>query len=429
MGMSLLPPSTSSFRLEPDAEALMEITQGNPDINAEIGQILSQTTSRINNEIEAQQIRDSVFDMLQQLICVGSCIVEKVEKKGIIVHPLRSFVSDLGADGEPRGLCIVEKKKDLPEGIVVNDEKEVYDLYTKIVRDNDSGKWIVTQAIEGELVGEEQTYTDETLPFQYVGWTHVSGENFHRPYAEDYYPDMKQYDTLANLITKGSIVAAKSLLFVDQRGNRTKIKDITTAENGAVINGNAADVTAFTFGKNYDFQIPMERLQDIGKNLAAAFLMNESVTRDAERVTAQEIRFMAQELETSSLSGIYSKLSKSVSNRIVSWVMQELKIKFDGINVNVITGLDALGRSAEAQKLDSLVMRMANLGLNGWLNEAELIKRYASFDGIDTTNLIKTPNQVQQEQQQAAQAQMAQTGANAYAQSAGQAQGEQVPQQ
>jgi len=429
MGMSLLPPSTSSFRLSPDAEALEMITGGNPDMNAEVNAKISSVTARINNEIENQQIRDKVFDMLLQLIGVGSCIIEKIEDDGIMVHTLRNFAVDLDSTGEARTMCIVEDKKDLPEGVVPKAEEDEYKLYTLIERNNEDGKWYVTQAIDDEIVGKEIKYTDDKLPFEYVGWTFVTGDKYHRSYAEDYIDDMENYNSLANLITKGSIIAAKSLIFVDQRGNRTKLRDVANSKNGDVINGKSDDVSSFTLDKNYDFQIPMERLQDIGKNLASAFLMNESVTRDAERVTAQEIRFMAQELESSSLSGIYSKLSKKVSKRIVQWIMDEIGIKFEGIGINIITGLDALGRSQEAQKLDSLVMRMANMGLNQWLNEAELISRYASFDGIDVTGLVKTPSQVAQERQQQAQAQQQQLGAEAMAQSAGAAQGEEMVQQ
>ena len=419
MGMSLFPPSTSSFRLEPNKEALMAITQGNPDMIAEISGKISSITSQITKEIEAQNIRDVIFDLLLQIIAVGCVVIEKIKDDGIMLHTLRGFTVDLDNRGEPRAMCLLEKLKDLPVGIEFAEEKEVYNLYTLIEKDMTTKKWRVTQSIEDIMVGEETMYTEDKLPFQYVGWNWTSGDTYHRPYAEDYIDDIEQYNTLSNLLTKGSVVASKVMIFVDEKGNRTRISDVADSENGQVMNGRADDVSAFQLQKNFDFQVPMARLQDIGKNLSSAFLMNESVTRDAERVTAQEIRFMAQELESSSLSGIYSKLSKKVSKRIVKWIMQELKIDFKEVSVNVITGLDALGRSQEAQKLDGLVQRMAAMGLNGYLIENELIQRYAAFDGIDVTGLIKTPTQVAQERQAQAQQQAEQMGAESMAQAAG----------
>ena len=58
-----------------------------------------------------------------------------------------------------------------------------------------------------------------------------------------------------------------------------------------------------------DFRVAQESAQKIEERLAAAFLLNSSVQRDAERVTAEEVRFMAQELE-STLGGVYSVLSQ-----------------------------------------------------------------------------------------------------------------------
>ena len=426
MGMSLLPPSTASFRLEPNKEALMQISQGDPDFMAEVYAKISGVTNQITKEIEAQQIRDTLFDLLLQLIAVGCVVMEKIENDGIMIHTLRNFAVDLDARGEPRALCVLEKKKDLPEGITATEEKDEYNLYTLVEKNFEDGKWYVTQSIEDEIVGSELKYTDDTVPFQYIGWNWTTGDKYHRSYAEDYYEDMEQYNSLAGLITKGSIVASKVLILVDERGNRTRMADVADSENGAIINGRADDITAFQLQKNFDFQVPMERLQDLQKNLASAFLMNESVTRDAERVTAQEIRFMAQELETSSLSGVYSKLSKKVSKRIVKWIMNELKIDFKEVSINVITGLDALGRSQEAQKLDALVMRMAQMNLAHYLNEGELIQRYAAFEGIDVTGLIKTPTQVAQEQQQAQAQQQEAMAAEAMMQSAGSGAGQQL---
>lgn len=421
MGMSLLPPSTSSFRLEPNKEALIQISQGNPDFMAEVYAKISSVTNQITKEIEAQQIRDTLFDLLLQLIAVGSVVMEKIENDGIMIHTLKNFAVDLDARGEARALCVVEKKKDLPEGIVPPEEKDEYNLYTLVQRNAEDGKWYVTQSIEDVIVGKELSYKDVDVPFQYVGWNWTTGDKYHRPYAEDYIDDMEQYNTLSNLLTKGSVIASKSIIFVDERGNRTRLADVANSANGDVINGRADDVTAFQLGKNFDFQVPMERLQDLQKNLASAFLMNESVTRDAERVTAQEIRFMAQELESSSLSGVYSKLSKKVSKRIVQWIMKELKINFKEVSINIITGLDALGRSQEAQKLDGLVQRMAAMNLAHYLNEGELIQRYAAFEGIDVTGLIKTPQEVQAQQQAQQEAMIAQQGNEALASETGKA--------
>lgn len=258
MGMSLLPPSTSSFRLEPDKDALDIIVGGDADKKAEIYRLISSQTASINKEIEAQQIRDTVFELLLQLSAVGSVVVEKKKGDGIQLHTLRNFAVDLDARGEARGICVVEIKKDLPEGIIPEEEKDEYNLYTLLERNNEDGKWYMRQAIEDYPVGDEATYTDKNLPFQYVGWTWNDGDKYHRPYAEDYLPDMESFNTYSNLIEKASIISSKVVLFVDEKGNRTRKADVANSANGDVVNGRAEDVTALQIQKGNEAKAPQQ---------------------------------------------------------------------------------------------------------------------------------------------------------------------------
>ncbi len=424
MGMALLPPSTSSFKLEPNPIALQELTGGNTDNNAKVAQLISQAVDTINKELELQQIRSALFDIIVEMLIVGSVIVEKKPNEGILLHKLQTFVADLDPQGNPIKFCVLEKlpPETLPDNITPPDgDEEEIKLYTMFDLQQDTKKWVMTQSIDGELVGEEKSFKDyDSLPFRYLGWTWLTGDDYHRPYCEDYYKDLKQLDKLAKLLVDGSIVAAKTLLLVNERGGRTRKDEVANSSNGDVIDGVADDITALQLGKNYDFQIAAETMAGLKKMLSSAFLMNESITRDAERVTAEEIRYMAQELETSSLSGIYSKLALQWSKWIVRKIMDELKINFSEIDVRILTGLDALGRSQEAQKLDGYVSRMAQLNMMHWINEEELASRYASFDGINTVGLLKTPAQVEAEMKQA-QAQAAiQAGEEAMAGQAGQ---------
>lgn len=424
MGMALLPPATSSFRLKPDALAMVQLFQGNEKAIERIRQQLSLNTDAINSEIENQQIRSSLFDMLLQQIVVGSVIVEKNDRAGITIYPLKSFIVKLDSRGEPLAMCIVEKTSTLPDGVTPKEKKDEYDLYTLLAIDKNTNKWMMKQDIDGEQVGEAKSYKDyDSLPFRYFGWNWVQGDQYHRPFAEDYYPDMLQIDKLGKLNTEGAIIAGKSVILVNQRGGRTRKVDLVKAKNGGVIDGSADDITAFQFQKNFDFQVSNDRESTLKRELQANFLDTGSVQRDAERVTAEEIRVMAQQLEASTLAGVYSKMALKWSKWIVLKVMDELKITFDAVDVDVLTGLDALGRSQEAQKMDNFMQRATTLQLNHWIKDNELLGRYASFDGINTVGLIKTTDEVQTEQaaarEQAAQNTLVEEGAKSLGQQAG----------
>ena len=429
MGMALLPPSTSSFRFKPNATGVLELYGEGENRDeegiAKMNSDLSMKTDLVNTELEVQQIRTDAFDMILQLIGVGSVVVEKVEKKGLQIYPLKSFVVKLNSKGEPLAICVRETLKNLPEDITVEKEKDEYELFTLLDYDKEADKWIMTQNVDdGEIVGNEQTFKNyDELPFRYFGWTWMVGEKYHRPFAEDYYPDMNQVDKLAKLNTDGAIIAAKSLLLINQRNNRTRKKDVADSENGDVIDGSAEDITAFQFNKGFDFKISNEREAIIKKELMAAFLDSGAITRDAERVTAEEIREMAQQLEASTLAGIYSKMSLQFSKWIIERLMVEIGIKFEATEVSVLTGLDALGRSQEAQKQDAFVQRLTATGKERWLKDGELISRWAAYDNINTVGLIKTPKEVQKEvadeQEALAKQQLVESGAKALGEKAG----------
>jgi len=99
MGMALLPPTASSFKYVPKPEELAALTGGNKNNIAKVYQVMSNNIAVVNAEIELQQIRTSLFDLIVQLLIVGSVLVEKKEKKGVLIHPLQSFVADLDDAG------------------------------------------------------------------------------------------------------------------------------------------------------------------------------------------------------------------------------------------------------------------------------------------------------------------------------------------
>lgn len=423
--LTLFPPSASGFRLSPDLRSLQKLTGGNPDMLAQVNQELSSGVDLINKQIEAQDIRKFVFGLIDQQLIVGSCIMEKVPNRGIKVHGLRSIRVSLDDVGEAYKMCVKETLSVLPSELIGSVEpKDEYELYTMCVKDTTTDIWTVSQEIDGVMVGTEETYKGMDCPFSYQGMVWNIGEKYHRPFAEDHYGSLSSYDKLSKVLTQGSLIASKSLTFVDERGGRTRKADVANSENGAVIDGRADDVTSFQHQKNFDFQVPMQVRAEIRQELEESFLAKNSITRQAERVTAEEIREMAKELE-SSMAGVYATISNRITKQIVIWIMNELKLKFKTISIDIITGLNALGMSNEIVKLDGFVTRLAQMQKINWIKDAELISRYASGYGINTVNLLKTPNEVQQEnqamQQQMAQQQLVQSGADSLGKSAGQA--------
>ena len=161
---------------------------------------------------------------------------------------------------------------------------------------------------------------------------------------------------LTQAIVEGSAASAKVLFLVRPNGT-TKARTLAESPNGAIVNGDANDVTTLQVQKAADFQVALATAQNITERLSFAFLLNSSVQRNAERVTAEEVRYMAQELETA-LGGVYSILSQEFQQPLINILLSRLeatgkmpKLPKETVKPTVVTGLEALGRGQDLNKL------------------------------------------------------------------------------
>lgn len=84
------------------------------------------------------------------------------------------------------------------------------------------------------------------------------------------------------------------------------------------------------------------------------------------------------------------------------------------VKPTITTGMEALGRTADLQKLDAFLQSLQILGtdtLAQYLNIDEYIKRRASALQVDTKNLVKSQAEVEAKVKQAQMAQMMQAAA------------------
>jgi hypothetical protein len=197
----------------------------------------------------------------------------------------------------------------------------------------------------------------------------------------------------------------------------TKLRSLAESPNGAIVQGAAEDVSVLQVNKFNDFRVAQDVARQIQERLSFAFLLNSAVQRQAERVTAEEIRFAAQELEMA-LGGVYSVLSQEFQVPLVNLLLNRLeqqkkmpKFPKDSLKPQIVTGIEALGRGQDLNKLATFLQYLQPLGpqvLGQELNVTDYLDRLGASLGIDTNGLIKSKEQKQQEMMQAQQAQQAQ---------------------
>jgi hypothetical protein len=275
----------------------------------------------------------------------------------------------------------------------------------------------VYQEVKGIRVpGSDGDYPIDKSPWVPVRFSKIDGEDYGRGYVEEYLGDLKSLEGLTQAIVEGSAAAAKLVFLVNPNGTTDKA-DLASSENGAFVDGNVQDVNVLQLQKFNDFRVAHDTINGITERLSYAFMLNSAVQRSGDRVTAEEIRYMAGELEDG-LGGIYSILSQEMQLPLVKRLMfamerqKRLPALPDGtVSPVIVTGMEALGRGHDLNKLNIFLQNLSPLGpqaLAEYMNISDYITRVGTSLGIDMKGLIKSQEEVDAARQQAQEAQMMQ---------------------
>lgn len=150
------------------------------------------------------------------------------------------------------------------------------------------------------------------------------------------------------------------------------------------------------------------RANTIESRLQLAFLI--TFQRQAERVTAEEVRQVIQQLEDG-LGGVYAGLAYNVQKPVVDFILGEVLKRPNvpelpkEITPVVTTGLDAITRGQMAGKLmqaGSIAQQVLgpDTAVRAIDDRAALVQIFTSV-GLNADELLKSAEQLQQEQQQA----------------------------
>lgn len=286
-------------------------------------------------------------------------------------------------------------------------KKREVEVYT-CVKLEDDGMYEVYQEVKGEKI--EATYGKypaEDLPFIALRFHRVDGENYGRGHVEEQMGDLLALEDLMKALRQGSLAAAKVLWRINTASSLTA-DELANTPNGGFVEADEGEVGVLHMDKHGDFSTASNMVQEITQRLSFAFLLNSSVQRKGERVTAEEIRFMAGELQDA-LGGFYAVQSKEFQLRVVKAKIAQLEKKGKlptlpgDIKPKIITGLDALGRSHDGQRLDNVMARAGQLlgpeTLAQLIEPIEYLKRLFTAEGVEAKGLVKDEQKMALEQQ------------------------------
>ena len=426
--LSLFPPNSPFFAMKVDDYTLQEIA-GDPTARSKVDEAMSKYERAVMQSIEDSGDRSAHFEALKHLIVGGNVLLWLPKDGGTRVFPLSRYVVVRDPMGEMLE-CITKEEMsfvNLPEDLkalvaegLMQEHGEVnpkatVKLYTKFYLED--GKIKSYQEVDGVHVPEsEGSWPKEKSPVVALRWTRIDGEDYGRGYVEEYLGDLISIEGLSKALLEGSAASARLVFLVNPNGV-TRMKDIAEVENGGAVSGSPNDVVPLQVQKQADLSVAERQIASIAERLAFAFLMNTAVQRNAERVTAEEVRYMAGELEDA-LGGVYSILSQEYQlpyvNRVIDRLTKQKKLPALPKGVakpTIVTGLEALGRGHDLNKYDLFLKALMPLGpeaLQQYMNVGDYIRRIGTSLGVNMDGLIKSEEQMMQEAQQAQQAQQQQ---------------------
>ena len=279
-------------------------------------------------------------------------------------------------------------------------------IYTRVTLEAD-GKYHVKQAAENVDLGVHEIWPVNACPWIALTWNLLRGENYGRGLVEDFAGAFHAITMLTQALVEGAAIAA-DIKFLVNPASSLDIEELNKAASGSYHYGREGDITSPEVKKQNDFNMANALIERFTREISQAFLLMQGTTRDAERVTALEIRRDAQELE-SSLGGIYSRLAEEWQNPLARLLLDRQKFQIGGeraIEPVIITGMDSLSRGGE---LDNIQLFLGDLALldqvpeefRARIDATRFMQVIGAARAVDYNKFLKTPEQLAADQQQA----------------------------
>lgn len=426
--MSLFAPSRPFFRLELKRKA-KEGMEANGLNLQELQAKLAKAEQDASLELDKRSIRSRLYDLLKMLIVLGNALMV-FEKDTVRVLNMRHYVVKRTRTGEVYELILREKVhksqvkapalaavvghpdfKPDDDGMVWEYKWVKYDHTTKKFNED---VWLCDCKLPAMF---SSTYSADKLPYRAVSWDLAAGDDYGTGLVEDYEADFQSLSMLSEAAVHGAILASEFRWLVNPAG-QTSVEDFMATPNGAAIPGMKGDIELINAGVEGVLQTNQALQSTYINRIGAGFLLQTAVTRQAERVTAMEIRMVAEELE-GGLGGGYSRIAADVQVPVAFWTMELTGRDIGGKDLEpvIITGLAALSRTGDRDRLLEFGQNLAavlslnpqildRLKLSAWI--ADL----AAAGGLDPTTYVLTEAEYGQMQQMRAQQQLAMQNAS-----------------
>jgi hypothetical protein len=422
--LSLFPPQRPFFRPEIDSKTATQMgTKLGPAQEA-----LAGISHLAMSMVDSSGSRSMWMEVFRHLIVAGNMLVYHPEDGSVMrLWRLDQYVVRRDAQGrlieavieeevypselDPSVLAAANITVDAQQepGKPSDKSEDKVKLYTMILRDGDN---IVhyQELNDIEVPDSRGQAKADVAGWQALRWQAVPGSDYGRSMIAEYAGDFLSMEDGWKAILQFAAEAAR-IIRINDPNSGIDIEELAQAETGDTLVGFADKIQTLQLEKSQDFQVLWNVLQNIERRLSQAFLLTANTVRDAERVTAEEIRAVAQELEDS-FGGTYTVLSSEAQTPYARRILYILAKKGMApklpktVTIQVVTGFAALGQAHEAAAILEWLQQLENLFGPEWMAASidgqEVALRTGTSQGItDVQGMLKSPEQQAQEQQDA----------------------------
>lgn len=439
MMLGAFPPGLPGWKSTPIEHKLDADIEQDPQLYSEVTYALSRRDEAHRNRLEATNCRTAITLYYKLLLLTGNALVLWTDIDTPIIHNMHNYVVKRDAGGTPIVVVLKESvskmvaDEDVVEAAeahraqnhqasasIWDEEITIYHVQ-KLVTEGGKKRYVYWQEVEGGyVVPDTEAWTDFDTPTMYAGgMIPVYGANWFLPYCIDYEGDMQAVENFSASLQDGAAAAARFLILVDPNGV-TDINDVLRADNLDVIPGREQDVRTLRSDKGGDLAVTAQEMEKAVRRLGQAFLMFSAIQRQGERVTAEEWRILASEIDQA-MGGLYSQVSQTSQRYFVLrfiFLHQEAdksigKLPEGLVQVAVVTGIDSLGQSSEGTRLESFMGKannaLSNQALEKYIHVDDFLRRLAATENVKAEGLVKNADTRAQEADAAKQDAMQQT--------------------
>jgi len=412
---------------------------------------MESLSNQIYTKLASENLRESLFLALQQLIVNGDCLVCMEDNLTFKVYRMDQYVVRRDVDGSLSELIYMDWVPKDPTSPLI----EAYDnnffpsswnamsalpdyqaQFHRIVKNKKEGRWdYYAEDSDGDMIDEGE-YID--LPYMALRWIGVTGEDYGRSHVEEILGDIETLESYTKSLIDGMTAASTFWMAVNPSGI-TDIDDVALAPTGAFIGARAEDVFTLSPAQSLSPQLSAAQtaVEQMRREVGAAFLLGSAGIRSADRVTATEVRMLGMEIENV-LGGAFSAIARAllepIVRRTINLMIREEEIDerlaseftTNGrLSISIVTGLQALSRDSDLTRLMQLGEMVRNLppeAIQHFRWDQYGIALISSL-GFDPRNWVRSENETDERMQDQQMQQMQMQAQAAMAQGAAQGAG------